>query len=524
MFQTRLSCVDWLKSTDCLASPRLRKRSCGRLSFFLFLMPLSLEAQTAPDPAHRLLQTTLEQLGGKARLQTVSALRAKGIRTQNLLEQSERFEGPWLRNVFDFEEVCDFRALEHRVRTRIRGDQFAEWTKAEFSFTFREGLHRQGSPFLQTPQESAERLSQDPLRLLLLAENAADLRTGKTIVQHRVPCQPLSFTLGKTPITVFLNSFTHLPASVETVSLRQDFWSVWGDVTSRTEYNNWQTLSGGWRYPFSVTVVRNGLPHLSTTLTEVKIEVTSEPLSSAQDDFAQIQSAFRAPKPPASFVFRSQTVAEGIEQFPGGFNTHVIVLPEGLVVLEPINNSEFSEAFLGELNKRFPGKPVCAVIATDDSWPHCGGLRPYVARGVPIYALSENRAVLQGMAASPHRLNPDALQRNPRPLLMKPVRGKVMLGHGMNRVELLPVRGMESERMIAVYFPERHLLYGSDLVQRMPDGSLYNPQITQELSDLVRREKLKVERVFAMHSEPIAWKTLEKALTQSTALPADPKP
>ena len=374
--------------TDLIRAGRLsRERFTGCLSIFLLLLPLALEAQTAPDSAHRLLETTLEQLGGKARLQTVAAIRTKGIRTQNLLEQSERFEGPWLRNVFDFEEVCDFRVLEHRVVTRIRGDQFADWTKAEFSFAFRDGLHRKGNPFLQTAQESAERLSQDPLRLLLLAETATDLRTGKTVLQHRVPCQPLLFTVGKTPCTVFLNRFTHLPMSVETVSLRQDFWSVWGDVITRTEYNNWQTLPSGWHYPFSWTVTRNGLPHLMTTFTEVIIEATSEPLPSAQDDYAQIQSAFRTPKSPAPFVFRSRTVAEGIEQFPGGFNTHVIELPEGLVLLEPINTSEFNEAFLMELGKRFPGKSVCAVIATDDSWPHCGGLRPYVARGVPVYAL-----------------------------------------------------------------------------------------------------------------------------------------
>src|SRR5262249_4024970 len=86
-----------------------------------------------------------------------------------------------------------------------------------------------------------------------------------------------------------------------------------------------------------------------------------------------------------------------------------------------------------------------------------------------------------------------------------------VLGSGANRLELYPVRGENSERMVMVYFPEHHLLYGSDLIQRMPDGKFFAPQYLTELSDAVEREGLRVERAFAMHSDALDWNLVRQA-------------
>jgi hypothetical protein len=37
-----------------------------------------------------------------------------------------------------------------------------------------------------------------------------------------------------------------------------------------------------------------------------------------------------------------------------------------------------------------PGKRVKAVITTSTAYPHFGGLREYVARGIPVYAADVN--------------------------------------------------------------------------------------------------------------------------------------
>jgi len=68
-----------------------------------------------------------------------------------------------------------------------------------------------------------------------------------------------------------------------------------------------------------------------------------------------------------------------------------------------------------------------------------------------------------------------------------------------------------------VYFPEHKLLYGSDLVQRRRDGSFFMPEHLSELLEAVRREKLAVNGVFAMHTGLTLWTEIEAAVAKANA-------
>ena len=56
-----------------------------------------------------------------------------------------------------------------------------------------------------------------------------------------------------------------------------------------------------------------------------------------------------------------------------------------------------------------------------------------------------------------------------------------------------------------VYFPARNILYASDTLVINADGSLYDPELTYEVFQAVKREKLDVTTVFAMHQPPVPW-------------------
>lgn len=145
----------------------------------------------------------------------------------------------------------------------------------------------------------------------------------------------------------------------------------------------------------------------------------------------------------------------------------------------------------------FQNLPIKAVITTSDAWPHFGGVREYVGRGIPVYALDLNLPILNRMVKSSRRLTPDARERKPRKPDFRVVSAKTMLGEGANRLELYPVHTETGERMIMTYFPQHHLLYGSDLIQ--PDrGGLFNAQYAYEVTLAVKREGLSVENIYAM--------------------------
>ena len=62
-----------------------------------------------------------------------------------------------------------------------------------------------------------------------------------------------------------------------------------------------------------------------------------------------------------------------------------------------------------------------------------------------------------------------------------------------------------------------HLLYGADLIQRMPDGSFFMPQYLSELADAAHREKLQVNTVFAIHYEAGPWQEIIDAIAKASA-------
>ena len=77
------------------------------------------------------------------------------------------------------------------------------------------------------------------------------------------------------------------------------------------------------------------------------------------------------------------------------------------------------------------------------------------------------------------------------------------MGSGDNRMELCP--GASTERQYMVFFPEFRLLYATDTLSLKDDGTLYDPELMDEVAQAVKRENLKVDTVFAMHQGPIPW-------------------
>ena len=169
---------------------------------------------------------------------------------------------------------------------------------------------------------------------------------------------------------------------------------------------------------------------------------------------------------------------------------------------------------LATVRRLYPGVPVKAVVSTSDAWPHLGGVREYVARRIPLYALDVNQPILTRLLRAPFRTAPDSLQRAPvrRPDL-RLVTTTTTLGRGPNRLELYPARTESGERMLLVYLPEHHLLYASDLVQPGPAGGFAFPEYVAELRARVEALGLPVQRVFALHSSPLPWAEVVHATT-----------
>ena len=476
--------------------------------------------------AKRWLREAARAMGGEARLRGLKGLQLKGSSHTFLLEQSERPEGPW---IVSYEEVTELRDLEGRRlrRTVVSGNpnSFPEMTliQADGIAATTATFNGQAGPVRTAPADD-EWMVLGPERVLLSALDATDLRAESDVVLQAVPHHVVAWSWGKFPVRLFLNANTGLPTAVESVRPHpyDTFWSVWGDVTSRVYFSYWTLEPGGIHYPRQWDLVRNGVSYKSFTVAELTF---NPPLPA--DSFAlpaTAREAFEArgkltvnERPLGRPDNPAQELAPGVVLIPGSWNVTLVRQADGVVVLEAPISSGYSAKVIAEAERRFPGVPVKAVVTTSDSWPHIGGLREYVARGIPVYALDLNRPILERLTSAPHTLEPDALARKPRQPKWHIVSGKTVVGDGANRIELYPIGGESSERMMMAYLPGQRLLYGSDLVQgAQADGTFFMPQYLSELMEAVSRKQLEPGNVFAMHTGVTPWAKVTAAVAKAS--------
>ncbi|HEY0099463.1 MAG TPA: hypothetical protein VGB76_10990 [Pyrinomonadaceae bacterium] len=518
------------------------KRSVSLVLAFIFIAAsLALAGQPVPraastsEEAKRLVGSALEAMGGEARWRALKSVGVEGIGHVNAVEQSERPEGPYIVSYEQTNELIDLAGARMRRTVESRDTQTTQWAARTYivangaASAVRGDKAFPGNPL--SLQEAELRIALGPERVLLSALAAPDLRAeGETVLQgtrQRI----VKFTWRDKPVTLFLNAQTHLPTAVETLSAHPyELWSVWGDVRTRVYYSYWTLEAGGLRYPRQWDTERNSLKWRTFTVINLKLNppTPAESLGIAED----VQKAFKS-RP--LFTFDTSPLgrpgrpphdtAPGVYSMPGGWDVTLVRQADGLVVIEAPISSSYSAKVLDEAAKRFPGVPVKAVISTSDAWPHFGGVREYVARGIPVYALDLNRPILERLLAAPRTLNPDTLARTPRKPKFQIVSAKTTIGTGANRLELYPIRTETGERMMMIYFPEHRLLYGSDLLQKMPNGSFFMPQYVSEVMSAAEREKLAVERVFAMHMDAMNWTDVGAAVSKATAeTPANDAP
>jgi hypothetical protein len=451
---------------------------------------------------------------------------ASGYRNQ--VEESERPEGPYITEFDTVTEVHDLQAGRYRSTTELSVYPVYRSTSGTTFDGYTAMRSVDGRNVAATPQQVQlirERLALSPERLLLTALDAADTHLEANSTMHGIAQNVVVFTLDGAPVHVYLNAYTHLPTAVDYSGplASSGFWAFLGDVTMRTFYGFWWLAKGGIHFPMQWNVECNGLLEQVFVIRKLQID---EPLTEADltipDD---IRAQFRPDAKPADLEHRAlgnpehpaQELFPGIVFIPGSWNSTLVRQGDGIVVLEAPISSGYSAQVIMEAHRRFPGMAIKAVITTSDSWPHLAGIREYVAQGIPIYALDLNRSVLERVIAAPRKSKPDLLEHVPRKARFHLVHDRTILGTGTNRIEIYPIRGATSERQMMVYFPEHHLLYGSDPFQKRADGSFFYPQTVTELMDAVTREKLDVNTFFMMHIGMTPWSDLAKAVQAATA-------
>jgi hypothetical protein len=461
-------------------------------------------------------------MGGESALHGLSAVHLRTLGHEFYIEQSERPEGPY---IVEYHSTAEDRDCAHgRARIDIQSQSFQspDWSPARtIVFDGETVATSDGSRFAPVawrPADTEQWVDLAPERVLFLAQSAPDTAVAANVERQGVVQRVITFGWRGRRVRILINSHDDLPTALEVI--RPDEWGVWGDVADTTYYSLWTLLPGGIRYPLQYDRMWNGVTLSSTTIVQFTPKATIDAERFAIP--ADVKAAFAALPPTRARTakldveHRRIDVAPGVTQYGGGWNVEVIRQPDGLVVIEAPISSDYSAQVLDELSRRYPGVRIKAVISTSDSWPHIGGVREYVARGIPVYAVDLNRPILVRLLAADYGQRPDRLATAPRKPDFHWISTKTTIGSGDTQVVIYPAGEENGERMLFVYLPALKLLYTADEIQPRQGGSFFMPEYLQEVQDVITREGLAVDRIFGMHAPPTPWSAIQAALAAAT--------
>ncbi len=504
-----------------IPSIRVLARICLPALFSIALAPTAHAADRgepgcAGDSAQQCLARAIDAMGGEARLKAVTSVELEGMGHTRLAEQSYR-QQPFQTSYHRFHQWLDLAGKRLHLENTMTWPQAGGTAPTEIANTL--VVTPEGGQFKvrdrQVPAPASARrdaramLALDPVRLLLTAQAAPDLRFEAPRPLHGIDHVVLAFTRDGVPVEILLDPYSHLPDAVDSTRTFDDFWYAWGDVRQRVCFDNW-LLVDGISYPSTRVEYRNDLEWRSDQSLAVRFNGPLAKVDFALSDAGRKPGAgsrWGRPFKPGGHV----QLAPGVDLYQGSWNATIIRQDHGLIVLEAPISPSYTQGILAHARQLYPGQPIRGVLSTSDAWPHAGGVRQAVAEGLPVYALDLNLPLLRRLVAAPHTLHPDALARHPRQPEWHAVSARQIVGQGDNRVELYPLRGADTGRQYMVYFPAHKLLYASDtLVIDSKTGALYQPELMHEVMQAVARAHLDVKTVFAMHQGPTPWTKVVK--------------
>lgn len=466
-----------------------------------------------------ILDSTIEAMGGLEKWKDIAQVTMKYAGHQYWLEQSENPEGPYLVSYLVSKEVHGvWRQLLFK-KDSTRHFQVKRPSVSENVINGNAGLMNFRGRSFPMPYQLKGPLVQwmqlAPERLILAARNSNPEQQREEIVDG-TPHLVVTFRKNELNRKLFINKNTRLltKAEIESHQPNNLFDNPWGKYTVTIKYNLQWLHKRGIRYPAQWDVYKMGKPWQSITIFDISFQQQiDEALFKIPEGIPEAAEAVSADKTPLKTEGIIE-VAPNIFTIPGSWHLGHVVQADGVVVIEGAISSGYSQQHLGFLRKRYPDKPIKAVMATSDAWPHIGGIREFAANGIPIYTHQLNQKIISDLLAADRSLNPDSQATSPKQPNFNLIANKLVLSDPETPVEIYSVNGEAGERMIALYFPKQKVLYTSDLIQmtgRKRDR-FFAPQYLSEVKALVDRHDLKVEIVFAMHLSPIPWSRVTEAL------------
>ena len=321
---------------------------------------------------------------------------------------------------------------------------------------------------------------------------AANAATAKTLTVHGK--NAVAFTaFGKYTVTGTFNGqnlIEHVEALLDV--------PYTGDTLMEGIYSDYRDFAGV-KFPMHIVMREGGYPTLDLTVADVQPNNQEASGVSGATPAAGGGGAGAA-RPER----QAEKIADGVWALtPDTEGSILVEFKDYVVIVEGPGNDAYTAATLAQVKKMVPDKPIKYVVNTHHHADHAGGLRAYVAEGIPIITHESHKKYYEEQIfKNPHTINPDRLAREPRAPMLETIKDKHVLTDGSASIELyLLPNHLHAVGLLVAYLPKQKLLIQADtFIPRPGAPPLPAPSpYTINLVDTVTRLKLNVARVVNIH-------------------------
>jgi glyoxylase-like metal-dependent hydrolase (beta-lactamase superfamily II) len=241
--------------------------------------------------------------------------------------------------------------------------------------------------------------------------------------------------------------------------------NIMGDMHIVATYSGWRDF-GGAMVPTQIVQTRGGYPFF-----EVDV-------ASARGNPPNLASL--APAPPARpggpggggggpqqpLTITKEQLGPGLFRYTtgqGSYDSLIVEFDDYIMMLEAGQSQARAQAYVDEIKRQFPGKPIRYVFNTHPHSDHTPGLPVLVAEGATIITHENNREFLERSLNTPRTLLDDALSRNPRRARVDAVTDQRVFTDGTRTVEFYHIfPAPHSNGLLVAYFPQEKILFQGD--------------------------------------------------------------
>jgi glyoxylase-like metal-dependent hydrolase (beta-lactamase superfamily II) len=292
--------------------------------------------------------------------------------------------------------------------------------------------------------------------------------------------------------------------------------NIMGDMRIVATYSAWKDFDGVMA-PSKIVQTRGGWPFFEVDVTAVKANpanlATLVPAPAPAAGRGGPGGGGRGPAP--ALVVTTEKLGDGLWKLTtgaGSYDSIIVEFKDYVMMLEAGQSEARGLAYVAEIKKLVPNKPIRYVWNSHPHSDHTGGLPVLVAEGATIVTQKNNEKFLDGALNTPRTLLADTLAKNPKKAKIEAVGEKKVYSDGIRTVEIYHVAPVpHSNGLTIAYIPKEKILFQGDFT--VTPGEPANDHV-KALGPILAKLNLDYDRYIPVHAgaTPLTKADVNKAL------------